>query len=103
MCPSASSHELTFQVNHLAPFLLTMLLHRPLSAGQALRRPFHAQLRCRPKRQPSDEPGPQREPGQVRAAATAGLVADPIQVGADGADADEQLRSDLSVGGALSD
>jgi len=28
-------HELTFQVNHLAPFLLTMLLREPLSQGRA--------------------------------------------------------------------
>ena len=32
---TADGHELTFQVNHLAPFLLTMLLREPLSAGRA--------------------------------------------------------------------
>jgi NAD(P)-dependent dehydrogenase (short-subunit alcohol dehydrogenase family) len=32
---TADGHELTFQVNHLAPFLLTMLLRSPLSAGHA--------------------------------------------------------------------
>jgi plasmid stability protein len=36
--------------------------------------------------------------GQVRAAAAAALVADAVQVGADGADADEQLLGDLRVG-----
>jgi NAD(P)-dependent dehydrogenase (short-subunit alcohol dehydrogenase family) len=30
---TADGHELTFQVNHLAPFLLTMLLKEPLTAG----------------------------------------------------------------------
>jgi NAD(P)-dependent dehydrogenase (short-subunit alcohol dehydrogenase family) len=32
---TADGHELTFQVNHLAPFLLTMLLRDQLSAAQA--------------------------------------------------------------------
>ena len=32
---TADGHELTFQVNHLAPFLLTMLLRGPLSAAGA--------------------------------------------------------------------
>ena len=32
---TADGHELTFQVNHLAPFLLTVLLAEPLSAGRA--------------------------------------------------------------------
>ncbi len=32
---TADGHELTFQVNHLAPFLLTMLLRDPLSAARA--------------------------------------------------------------------
>ena len=32
---TADGHELTFQVNHLAPFLLTMLLRGQLSAAQA--------------------------------------------------------------------
>ncbi len=32
---TADGHELTFQVNHLAPFLLTMLLQGPLSAARA--------------------------------------------------------------------
>jgi NAD(P)-dependent dehydrogenase (short-subunit alcohol dehydrogenase family) len=32
---TADGHELTFQVNHLAPFLLTMLLRGPLSAARA--------------------------------------------------------------------
>jgi NAD(P)-dependent dehydrogenase (short-subunit alcohol dehydrogenase family) len=30
---TADGHELTFQVNHLAPFLLTMLLKEPLTTG----------------------------------------------------------------------
>jgi NAD(P)-dependent dehydrogenase (short-subunit alcohol dehydrogenase family) len=30
---TADGHELAFQVNHLAPFLLTMLLRGPLSAA----------------------------------------------------------------------
>ena len=41
--------------------------------------------------------------GQVGAAAAAGLVPDPVQVGADGADGDVQLRGDLGVGVALGD
>jgi NAD(P)-dependent dehydrogenase (short-subunit alcohol dehydrogenase family) len=32
---TADGHELTFQVNHLAPFLLTALLRDPLGAGRA--------------------------------------------------------------------
>ena len=32
---TADGHELTFQVNHLAPFLLTMLLRGPLGGGRA--------------------------------------------------------------------
>jgi NAD(P)-dependent dehydrogenase (short-subunit alcohol dehydrogenase family) len=32
---TADGHELTFQVNHLAQFLLTALLHGPLSAARA--------------------------------------------------------------------
>src|SRR6266487_4408714 len=32
---TADGHELTFQVNHLAPFLLTMLLRGPLAAARA--------------------------------------------------------------------
>ena len=32
---TADGHELTFQVNHLAPFLLTVLLRGPLGAGRA--------------------------------------------------------------------
>jgi NAD(P)-dependent dehydrogenase (short-subunit alcohol dehydrogenase family) len=32
---TADGHELTFQVNHLAPFLLTNLLHEPLAAATA--------------------------------------------------------------------
>jgi NAD(P)-dependent dehydrogenase (short-subunit alcohol dehydrogenase family) len=32
---TADGHELTFQVNHLAPFLLTALLRGPLSAARA--------------------------------------------------------------------
>jgi NAD(P)-dependent dehydrogenase (short-subunit alcohol dehydrogenase family) len=32
---TADGHELTFQVNHLAPFLLTVLLQEPLTAGRA--------------------------------------------------------------------
>lgn len=32
---TADGHELTFQVNHLAPFVLTMLLQEPLRAARA--------------------------------------------------------------------
>jgi NAD(P)-dependent dehydrogenase (short-subunit alcohol dehydrogenase family) len=32
---TSDGHELTFQVNHLAPFLLTMLLRDPLGAAEA--------------------------------------------------------------------
>jgi NAD(P)-dependent dehydrogenase (short-subunit alcohol dehydrogenase family) len=32
---TTDGHELTFQVNHLAPFLLTMLLREPLAAARA--------------------------------------------------------------------
>ena len=45
----------------------------------------------------------QGDPGQVGAAPAAGLVPDPVQVGADGADADEQLLRDLRVGPAAGD
>jgi hypothetical protein len=41
--------------------------------------------------------------GQVGAAPAAGLVPDPVQVGADGADADVQPLGDLGVGGAAGD
>src|SRR5262249_57632979 len=50
-----------------------------------------------------DEPGGEGQPGQVGAAAGAGLVPDPVQVGPDGADADVQPGGDLGVGGALGD
>jgi hypothetical protein len=39
--------------------------------------------------------------GQVGAATGAGLVPDPVQVRADGADADEERAGDLAVGQAL--
>ena len=50
-----------------------------------------------------DQCGGQGQAGQVGAAAAAGLVPDPVQVGADGADADVQLRGDLGVGAAPGD
>jgi hypothetical protein len=49
----------------------------------------------------SDQAGGEGQAGQVSAAAAAGLVPDPVQVRADGADADVQLRGDLGVGAAL--
>ena len=66
---------------------------RPLmqSASQAL---FDAVL---------DQACAKGQAGQVGAAAAAGLVPDPVQVGADGADADVQLGGDLGVGAALGD
>jgi hypothetical protein len=48
-------------------------------------------------------PGGQGQAGQVGAAPGAGLIPDPVQVGADGADADVQLGGDLRVGAALGD
>ena len=45
--------------------------------------------------------GVESESGEVGAPSAAGLVADAVEVGSDGADADEQLLSDLSVRGAL--
>ena len=50
-----------------------------------------------------DEADAEGQAGQVGAAAAAGLVPDPVQVRADGADADVQLRGDLGVGAALGD
>ena len=50
-----------------------------------------------------DQSGSQGQAGQVGAAAAAGLVPDPVQVGADGPDADVQLGGDLRVGAALGD
>jgi hypothetical protein len=50
-----------------------------------------------------DEAGLQGEAGQVGAASAPALVADPVQVGADRADADEELAGDLIVGAALGD
>jgi hypothetical protein len=50
-----------------------------------------------------DQPCPQGHAGEVGAAAAAGLVPDPVQVGADSADADEQSFGDLGVGDALGD
>ena len=52
---------------------------------------------------PLDQASGQGQSGQVGAAAAAGLVPDPVQVRADRADADEQLRGDLRVGAALGD
>src|SRR6476619_1574774 len=43
----------------------------------------------------------QGQAGQVGAAAAAALIADPVQVGAHGADADEELLGDLGVGPSL--
>jgi hypothetical protein len=45
----------------------------------------------------------QPQAGQVCAATAAALVADLVQMGADGADADEELLGDLGVGLALRD
>src|SRR6516164_8178730 len=45
----------------------------------------------------------QREAGQVGPAPASGLVPDPVQVGADGADADVQLGGDLGVSAAPGD
>ena len=50
-----------------------------------------------------DEACLQGEPGQVGAAPAPALVTDPVQVGADGTDADVQLPGDLGVGTALGD
>src|SRR5262245_61874194 len=47
--------------------------------------------------------GCQGQAGQVGAAAAAGLVPDPVQVRADGADADVQLGGDLGIGAAPGD
>jgi len=49
------------------------------------------------------EAGLQGEPGKVGAAPAAGLVADAVKVGADGAHADVQLPGDLGVGAPLGD
>jgi hypothetical protein len=48
-----------------------------------------------------DEACLQGQPGEVGAAPAPGFVADAVQVGADGADADVQLPGDLGVGAAL--
>ena len=50
-----------------------------------------------------DKSGLQGQPGQVGAAAAAGLVPDPVQVRADRADADVQVSGDLGVGAAPGD
>src|SRR5579862_2023832 len=50
-----------------------------------------------------DKTGRQGQPGQVGAAAATGLVADPVQVRPDRADADVQLGGDLRVGMTLGD
>ena len=50
-----------------------------------------------------DQAGGQGQPGQVGAAAGAGLVPDLVQVRADGADADVQPGGDLGVGVTLGD
>ena len=50
-----------------------------------------------------DEAFAEGQAGQVGAAAAAGLVPDPGQVGADGAHADVQELGDLRVGAALGD
>ena len=52
---------------------------------------------------PLDQARGRGQPGQVGAAAGAGLVPDPVQVRADGADADVQPGGDLRVGMALGD
>src|ERR1700730_12603628 len=50
-----------------------------------------------------DEAGPQGEPGEVGAPPALGLVADAVEVGADGAQADVELLGYLGVGTALGD
>src|SRR5215467_516956 len=50
-----------------------------------------------------DQASSQGQAGQVGAAPGAGLVPDPVQVGIDGADTDEQLGGDLRVATALGD
>ena len=50
-----------------------------------------------------DQLGAEGQAGQIGAAAAAGLVPDPVQVPADGPDADVQLPGDLSVGPSLGD
>src|SRR5215469_13216686 len=50
-----------------------------------------------------DQARGQGQPGQAGAAAAAGLVPDPVQVRADGADADVQLGGDLRIGPPLGD
>ena len=50
-----------------------------------------------------DEARLQGQPGQVGAPPAAGLVADAVEVGADGAHADIELAGDLGVGAALGD
>src|SRR5262249_54789903 len=50
-----------------------------------------------------DQLGTEGKAGQASAAVAAGLVPDPVQVGADGADADVELGGDLGVGAALSE
>ena len=50
-----------------------------------------------------DEACLQGQAGQVSAAPAAALVADALEVGADGAHADVQLGGDLGVGAALGD
>src|SRR5260370_20666349 len=47
--------------------------------------------------------GLQREPGQVGTPPAACLVPDPVQVRADGPDADVELLGDLGIGAALGD
>jgi hypothetical protein len=61
--------------------------------------------RWRPGRSrgPLEESGLQGQAGQVGAAPAAGLVPDPVQMGADGAHADVQIGGDLGVGAALGD
>ena len=51
----------------------------------------------------SDQAGGEGQPGEVGAAAAAGLVPDPVQVRADRAHGDVELGRDLRVGAALRD
>ena len=75
----------------------------PFAATGRVGTTTHAPQACLAGRRALDESGLQGQPGQVGAAPAAGLVPDPVQVGADGADADVQLGGDLGVGAALGD
>ena len=70
------------------------VLRCALLSGQACQDGWRAWL---------DQARGQGQAGQVGAAAAAGLVPDPVQVRADGADADVQPGGDLRVGAPLGD